>query len=147
MRAHHHPVSALEAEYLDRPEDGIDEPEVGDTLAGIDLHLPAAVDRARRRREHLTSPVRSQLEGGDVGHGRHALAPPAGKVGNQDLVAEVQLGLIEDPPAPRNTRGVRRTAEGSDEREADHRQRERIGRGRPRASDQLAVDESRPPCA
>ena len=58
-----------------------------------------AVEIAGRGREHLTDPVRRKGEEGCVGKVRHALAPPAGKVGNDDILAEVKLRLVDDPPA------------------------------------------------
>ena len=78
---------------------GIDKPEVGDALAGIDRPLAVPVEIACRRRKHLADPVGRQGEEGRVGKVRHPLAPPAGDVGHQDVLAEMQLRLVDDPPA------------------------------------------------
>jgi len=78
----------------------IDEPQVIHTFAGVEWAFLVQVDLARRRREHLAHAVRRERDGGGLRILRHALAAPARKVGDYDLLAEVQFGFKGDPPAP-----------------------------------------------
>ena len=52
-------------------------------------------------RDHLEHPLRRLPEGGHVREHGHPLAAPARAVGHEHVLAEVQLGLEEEPPAAR----------------------------------------------
>src|SRR5439155_1057087 len=140
--ARDHPAIALEVVHLERTGERIYDPEVSDLFARIDAHLAAAVDRARRRRQHLADPVGRLGECGDVRKDRHPLPPPGREVGHDHVLAEVQLGLEKEPPPARDPatgRPVERAAEVG----PDAHRRERVRRGGPRARHQLAVDDLR----
>src|SRR2546422_32307 len=134
------PTATDQAVDLERPCERIDEPEMSDPFARVDRHLAVAVERAGAGGERLAGPVRSLLEPGDVREFGHVLAPPARKIRDEDIVAEVQLGLVQDPPAARLPCRARRLVEGA-QVHAHRRGGERVGRGGPGARDQLAVDE------
>ena len=70
-----HPLAVAELERLERAVRGIDEPQVGDTGAGVDGALAVQIVPARRGGEHLAHPVRSEREVRGVGWGGHACAP------------------------------------------------------------------------
>ncbi|HEY0484155.1 MAG TPA: hypothetical protein VGD37_41835 [Kofleriaceae bacterium] len=70
-----------------------------DTGGGIDRHLLGAVGLLGRRRQHLADPVRGHRDEGGVGDHCEPLAPPAGEIRDDDVVAEMKLRLVEDEPA------------------------------------------------
>src|SRR5262249_9394378 len=150
LRAHHliapvpgedDPASALEPVDLESPREWIDEPEVRDPLAGVDAHLAAAVDATRRRRDDLADPVGRLREVRRGWERRHALTAPAGPVGNQDVVAQVQLGLEDDPPAPGTGWVAGVPVEGPDQVAARYRGGVRVRRSGARGHEELAVDD------
>src|SRR5437870_1121110 len=124
-------------------QDRVDDPEVADPLAGVDPHLPAAVDLAGGRRDDLARPVGRELEGRDIGHGRHPFAAPAREVGDEHVAAEVQLGLEQYPPAARHTGPAGIAREAADQRGPEHRRGQRVRRGGSGAREQVAVDDLR----
>ena len=92
--------------------------------------------------EMLAHPVRRKREGCRVRYGRHSRTSPSGNVGNENVVAEVQLRLDQDPPSART---------GSRGRAMEHRYEithdlgtgQRVTTGGMRAHDELAVDDLR----
>ena len=84
---------------------GIHQPQVRDALAGVDVALVAEIKVAGGGGQNLAHPIRGQ--GDERCHGAlgHALAPPAGEVGHEDVFvregAEVNFRLVENPPAVR----------------------------------------------
>jgi hypothetical protein len=71
---------------------------------------------------------------------REPLAAPAGEIRHEHVVAEVQLGLVDDQPAARAvTSAIERTAELDAEDRRGARMRER----RPRRGVELAVEHLR----
>ena len=72
--------------------------------ATIDRQLVGAVQSRRRGRDDFADPIRSELERRDVRQLWHAATPPAGEIGDQDVGAEVKLGLDQDDPAARRAR-------------------------------------------
>src|SRR5438046_2899438 len=121
--ARHYPAPALEAVYLERTRARVHDPQMPNPLARIHLHLAPAVERTRGGRDDLAGPVRRQRQRRRVGNGREPLTSPACEVGNEDVLFEVQLRLVEDPPAAPSRGALGRAAEGYDERRADHRSR------------------------
>jgi hypothetical protein len=79
--------------------DRVDEPQVAHALAGVDLHLPSPIDGFGRGREHFARPVGREVEERLLGKTRHFFAPPSGDIRNQNVGGEVELGLVENPPA------------------------------------------------
>ena len=112
---------------------------------GVDAALVGQVDPPGARAQDLADPVGREVEPGAIGTGRHPLAAPAGEVGDEDVGAEVQLGLVEDPPAAGAARGRCRRgrqisdAERSSWRGRGARQAAAAGAARPRSA--------RRPCA
>src|SRR5439155_257246 len=63
------------------------------------------------------------------------------EIRDDDVVAEVQFRLVEDPPPAWRVGASRRHVEAIEERAADRRGGERVRRCRPRAGEQLPVDD------
>ena len=122
------PFAAAQFEGFEVARRRIDEPEVADAVPGIDRPFAVAVQIAGRRRQHLADPVRGQREIGGVGEIRHPFAPPAGEIGDQDIVTQMKLGLVDDPPS---AGAVLAEIEGIADFSAKHRTRPRMRRGRP----------------
>src|SRR6185503_6233095 len=114
------PASASEAIDLERSCRWLDEPEMLHADARIDRHLARAVQATARRRDDFADPIRRNGEVGFRWQARHALAPPPGDVGDEDVIPEMQLGFIEDPP-PTGIRGATRPAIESIEEHASDR--------------------------
>ena len=96
-----------------------------DAFAGEDRTLGVEVERAGLGREHLARPVRRE---GDVvrrGELRHALAAPADNVRDHNVLAEMELRLVEDPPP---SRPVPPAVERQAEHDVEVRLRERRDR-------------------
>ena len=127
-----------EAAELERALQRVDEPRVRHPRLRVDAQLPAAIDAPGGGGEHLAHPVRGEREEGLLRHGRQPLAPPAGEVGHDDLLSEVKLGLVEDPPAPGAAAAL---VERSPDEEPKPGRRHRVSRGRPRAQEQLAIQD------
>ena len=53
----------------------------------------------RGGREDLTGPIWREFESGGFGQFRHALPPPTGEVRNDDVLAQVKLRPVKNPPA------------------------------------------------
>src|SRR5213075_1474180 len=72
-------------------------------------HLDLAIPAPRGRRENLADPVGHDLVVRSARSLRHALAPPAGEIRNEDdaVADEVDLRLIDNPPAARTTLALR----------------------------------------
>ena len=68
-------------------------------FAAVELALLGQVEAAGAGGEDLADPVGGEVDGGGVGEDRHALAAPAGEVGDEDVGAEVELGLDGEVPA------------------------------------------------
>src|SRR5437870_10570796 len=85
--------------YLERACDRIDQPQMRNAHACVHGHFCRAIDSRRSRRDDFADPVGRQLDGGCIRNLRHALAPPTREIGNQHVLAEMKLGLVENPPA------------------------------------------------
>src|SRR3990172_9144109 len=96
------PLAALKTEHLQRAGVRVEEPQMGNTLPGINTELEAAIDALRRRRQDLTHPVRGELETGCIGDGGKSLSPPPGEVGDDVVISKTELGFDEDPPSSRS---------------------------------------------
>ena len=70
-----------------------------DPLSCIDGALAVQVELAGRGREFFARPVRRQRAVRRVGIDRHSFAAPAGQIGDEDVLAQVQLRFVDDPPA------------------------------------------------
>src|SRR5206468_9930940 len=126
-----------QAQDFERALGRVNEPRVRDTRAGIDPQLASAVDTLGRGREDLTNPVGSDCEECRVRHGWQSSTPPTGQVGYRHVLAEVELGLVQDPPASgASVLIVERGEDGAETRRGD-----RVPRGRPRAQEELAVQD------
>ena len=109
-----------------------------DVLASVDRALALQVEPSRRRGENLAHPVRRQGDVGRVGILGHPLPAPPRQVGNQDVLSEMQLGLVDDPPSA----GAAATpVEGSREFAAQSRTRQRVRHCRPRLRVEDSVDD------
>ncbi len=58
------------------------------------------------RRQDFAKPIRRKTDVRNVRHPRHSLATPACDIGHDDIVAEVQLGLDQEPPTARTVLAV-----------------------------------------
>jgi acetyl-CoA C-acetyltransferase len=97
-RAEPNPFPLLESVHFERANGRVEEPQIRQPFACIDVHFRAAIERGSRRREPLRDPV-----GDDRGERvrcerRRSLHAPAGDVGNHHVAPEVKLGLGEDDP-------------------------------------------------
>jgi hypothetical protein len=70
-------------------------------FTSIDGELLHAVEPLGGRRQDLAHPVRGDHERDAFRDARHALPFPAREVGNDDVLAQVKLGLVENPPSAR----------------------------------------------
>ena len=68
-------------------------------LARVDSELLGAVDALSGRYEHLANPIGRDGEVGRIRPIGYPFAAPARKVRNQNVGAEVELGLMENQPA------------------------------------------------
>jgi hypothetical protein len=111
---------------------------VGDPGLGVDPELATAIDPLGCGREHLADPIGHQGEERLTGDGRHSLPPPASQVRHNDVLAEMQLRLVEDPPpaGPVDT-----PVEGISENHADLRSHRRVRLPRPGAQEQLPIED------
>ena len=117
---------------------GLDEPQVWDPFTGVDRTLGVPIEIARRVRHRLAHPVRRGVRVPRLGEFGESLAAPARDVRDQDVLAEVQLGLEQDPPSARATAAEpERVSEACPETGL----RQRLQRGRPRADIQRSVDD------
>lgn len=99
VRRENRPPAVLQAQHLERARKGIDQPRMRHLLAGVDGELPGAVKLGGGRREDLTHPVGREREEWGIRDRRKPGAAPPSKVRNQDVLPEVDFGLIENPPA------------------------------------------------
>jgi len=135
------PVPVLQPKHLERLLPWIDEPGVAHALPSVDRELAYPVDAYGGRREDLADPVRCLLEKRHVGEHRHPLASPASQVRDQDVRAEVQLRLDQDPPPSRASRRTGLPVEGT-EQGVPHRGRgPGVGRRGPGPGEQFTVDD------
>jgi hypothetical protein len=93
------PHAFAQAQHLECAVLWLHEPCVCDARLRVDSALAPAVEPLGRRREHGAHPIRSEREEGFVWHGWQPFTRPPGEVRNQDLLSEMQLRLVEDPPA------------------------------------------------
>lgn len=71
-----------------------------DTVGGIEFALDEAITRRSTRRQHLTDPIRRNIERSAVPGIRQPLPVPAGEVRSDDVMGrELHVYLDEDPPA------------------------------------------------
>ena len=91
------PGAVAEGEGLQGAGVGVDQPEVGDGVGGVEGALFGQVEAAGRGGEDRR-PSRGEVEEGGVGEDRQALAAPAGEVGDED-VGRGELGLDGEVPA------------------------------------------------
>ena len=135
-----HPLATAELERLEGVVRRVDEPEVTNPFAGVNRALAMEVEAACRRRKYLAHPVRCESHVGSFRIVRHPFPAPAREVGNQNVLAEVQLGLVDDPPSSRTPSAeLKRIPEIGPQRGA----RECVWHCRPRVGVQGAVDDLR----
>ena len=72
---------------------------MADLELGVNGKLVGAVDLGGQRREHLAEPVGRGPEIRRLGQSRRPRAPPAGGVGDDDVLAQVQGRFVEYDPA------------------------------------------------
>lgn len=119
VRGDEDPALGLEPLDLEHARERIDEPEMRDALTRVDTHFAPTIDASRRRGNDLARPGRRLLERGHVGECRYALALPAGEVGYEHSVTEMQLRLEENPPSARRGGVARRPIEMVEDRATD----------------------------
>jgi hypothetical protein len=94
-----HPVVTVEAVGFEGLIEGVEQPQVRDAGAGVDGELFGAVEAARGWGEDFAHPVGGQREKA-LARGRwQSLSPPTRDVGHDDVFDEMELGLVQDPPA------------------------------------------------
>src|SRR5205814_3811249 len=88
------------------------------TMRGVVRELFLAIEPLGRGRQDLADPIRHDREVGGRWELGHPLDAPAGEVGRDRLlVVELELGLVQDPPASRTTTtALERTTELDAER-------------------------------
>jgi hypothetical protein len=99
MSGKQNPVAGVEAVDLDCLCKWIYEPEMGHADSGIDGQFLGTIVAAGRRRENFAHPVRRQRDESVCWRGRHAFSAPTCEIRNQYVLVQVELGLVEDPPA------------------------------------------------
>ncbi len=97
----HSPGFSIKAKHLKCLGPGIEEPDVPNLSPRVVVHFPGSIHGRGGRRENLTQPIGGKFDERNIRDLRHALAPPAGDVGHEDLPHDVQLGLVQDHPAAR----------------------------------------------
>src|SRR5262249_48698587 len=135
------PAGVLEAIDLERPRQRIDEPEVSYPLRRVDRHLAGPVETTRSGRDHLADPIWGERDPDDVRDRRHALDSPPGDVWVQDVLSEMQLRLVENPPATGFASSAWWAIKAAEEIAPDGRRCPRVRCRRTRAREQLAVDD------
>src|SRR5690606_13003451 len=94
------PLTVVEDVGLEQAGDGVDEPVVGDAVAGVEADLVVAVVLGRGRGQDLADPVGDDVDGVEVVGRGEARATPADDVGPDDVVRrEADVDLAYDPPA------------------------------------------------
>jgi hypothetical protein len=88
-----------EREGFERLQARIDQLDVRNALVGVDGEFLDAVEGGRGRGEDFGDPVGREVESGGIGHFGHARAAPAGEVGDENVGAKVQFGLVQDDPS------------------------------------------------
>jgi len=96
---HEDEAIALTTEHFESFQRGVDEPHELDARGSIDRQLLFTIDSSRRRREHLAKPVGRTLEPANPWQLGKPLSPPAGDVGNQNIVVQMNFRLEENPPS------------------------------------------------
>lgn len=132
------PLARAQPEDLEGLRQWIDEPRPCHAFPGVDGHLLDAIDPLGRRRENLAHPVRGELECRGMGHLRHAFAAPPGDVGHEYVAVQVELGLMEEDPAPG---AALAPIERAAKLHAEARGSARVGRSRAWLGHELTVDD------
>src|ERR1019366_7932046 len=104
--------------------------------------LVGAIGRGGARRKDLADPVRRKLECGRLdGEPRHALSTPSGQVRDEHVpAAQVEFGLVENPPAARSAVPQ---VEGTAQFDAEAGRCQRMRCGGSALGDQNPVDDLR----
>lgn len=110
---------------------------MGDAGAGVVVGLAGAIEGDGAGREDFANPIGGELEERCVGKLGEALAAPAGEIGHEDLIDDMDLGLVQDDP-PAGTRATA-TPERGAEVDAQAGRGGGVAEGRPRADDELAI--------
>jgi hypothetical protein len=76
------------------------------------------VDSLGRRRQLFARPVRRQRHERGIGNCGEALPPPPGEIGHDNVITQVDFGLVENPPPARSSATL---AEGTADLNAQHR--------------------------
>jgi hypothetical protein len=103
IRPKEQPVTRLQAKNLKGPRVRIDEPGMAHLPLGIYRQLPKTIEPSSGRRKDLAYPIRSLADVGPAWRRRHPVVPPACQVRNEDVVADMEFRLGEDPPSPWTT--------------------------------------------
>src|SRR6478609_605706 len=94
-----HPMTGFETVGFERFERCVEQPQVWNAEASGQGELAGAVKTGGRWREGFADPVRCHGDERVAWRLRQSLATPAGDVGHDNVVREMQLWLIDDPPA------------------------------------------------
>ena len=89
----------MQGEDFKRASYRVNVPAVADAKCGVDGEFVGAVRLMGGRRQHFAQPVGRGLDPGGVRQLWQTLAPPAGEVGHNHVLAEVQFGLDHKDPA------------------------------------------------
>ncbi len=133
------PTVVRPRKYLDGLLTGVDQPCPVNPIRMVDVELEDSVTTGSARRQHLAYPLRRNLKVSQVPIKLvRGLRSPACQIGNQDVVAEMQLGFMENRPT---TRPSSPELERRREKTANPTRASDVSRGRARLQVELARDQ------
>lgn len=94
-------ASVMQAQHLECSLDRIDEPHMLYAGTCVDRELLRTIVDGRRPREGLADPVGGDGEERLVRNRWKPLHPPSRQIWDHDVLAQMQLGLVEDDPSSR----------------------------------------------
>jgi hypothetical protein len=125
-------------ERFERLQSRVTQPDVWHVFTRIERQLLHAVERSRGGGQDFGDPVGREVESGGVGDFWHARSAPTGQVGDEDVRAQVKLGLVENDPA---TRAAAATVEGIADDHPEQRCDGRVGSARAGVRVKLAAND------
>ena len=94
-----HPLPFTQIERLQGAVNRIHKPQMPHVFTRINRALHMQVKPARRGGEHFANPIGRHGEIRRAGVVRHPIPTPPGKVGNQDVLGEMQFRFVNYPPS------------------------------------------------
>jgi hypothetical protein len=136
--ADHQPLTVLAPKHLQRPRGRVNQPCVAYPAKRVERHFSDSIEPRGRGRQDFADPVGGDFDMSGSRKCRQPVASPSGHVRYDDIGTEVQLGLHQDPPAPRSTVAV---LKGRSHRCRDACGYDRVGRTWPWRRDELAAND------